>query len=237
MSVTENILKVQNVQGNITSIKDRGADARLINQEYEQQLAYRQSINNPFDAQDYNDTGLFSYPSGTPFQTIPLDVVVRYTPEVSTTITQNPTQIGVNVNDHVYSNPDTMTVVFGISDIRGSLARLSGVIKSFTSIDSLKNPQTPSKSLLELLYKAKQEHTLLTLDDGLHAYTNMVITNISYDKDKTTYRSLVATVTLQQFIFVNTMDDSTGASRPSVVPGNSSTFAKTWDRITAIRLV
>ena len=228
MAASNNILKVQNVQGVITSIKDRGADSQLINQEYQEQLEF------------YNgdlDIELFSYTSGKPFQSIPLDVVVRYTPEVSTTITSNPTQIGINVNDHVYSNPDTMVVNFGISDIRGTLARLSGIVKSFTSVDALKNPQTPSRSLLSLLYKAKEEHTLLMIDDGLHTYRNMVITNITYDKDRTTYRSLVATATLQQFIFVDASADAFGASRPAVVPGALSKFAEAWDRISAIRLV
>ena len=77
--------------------------------------------------------------------------------------------------------------------------------------------------------------TIFTLDDGLHTYTDMVITNITYDKDKTTYRSLVATVTLQQFIFVDTVE--AGSKRPPVVPGSASTFANVWDKITAIRLV
>lgn len=232
MSVTESILKVQNVQGVISSIKDRGSEAKLVNQEYEQQMSWYNW--NPSGKSANDLPTLFSYTSGKPFSSIPLDVVVRYTPEVSSTVTTNPTQIGINVNDHVYSNPDTVTVTFGISDIRGTLARLTGIIKSFTSIDSLKNPQTPSQSLLSLLYKAKEEHTLLSLDDGLHVYTNMVITNVTYDKDKTTYRSLVATATLQQFIFVDTNTGVLGSSRPNVVSGKASKYAAEWDRITTI---
>ena len=236
MSVTENILKVKNIQGNITSIKDRGSDARLVNQEYAAQMAITKNSNwlgaHGYEKLKAEDTTVFSFPHGDPIKSIPLDVVVRYTPEVSATITSNPTQFGINVNDHVYNNPDTMTVVFGSSDIKGSLARLQGVVKSFTSLDALKNPETPSRSLLNLLYRAKEEHTLLALDD---AYTNMVITNITYDRDKSTYRTLVATITLQQFIFVDTLE--VGSKRPSVVPGSKSTFASAWDRITAIRLV
>ena len=240
MPVTENILKVQNAQGVITTIKDYGAaDAKLVNQEYEDITGINKSLSGLSEQQRQriiSYTGIFAY-SKEPIKEIPLDVVVRYSPEVSTAITTNPTQIGVNVNDHVYSNPDTMTVQFGISDIKGTIARLYGVVKSFSSVDALKNPMTPSRALLNLLYRAKEEHTLLALDDGLHAYTDMVITNITYDKDKSTYRSLVATVTLQQFIFVNTEGDEIGSTRPQVVPGNASTFAKVWDRVTAIRIV
>lgn len=244
MSVTENILKVQNVQGVITSIKDRFTGNELVNQEY----ALQKSVHDTLLNAEFTDeaskeryvasANLFSHTAGEPFKSIPLDVVVRYTPEVSTTVTTNPTQIGINVNDHVYSNPDTVTVVFGISDISRKLARLSGVVKSFTSIDALKNPVTPSRALLNLLYKAKEEHTLLSLDDGLHAYTDMVITNITYDKDKSTYRSLVATITLQQFIFVNTEGNDINSFRPQVVPGAASTYASIWDSLTNImRLV
>lgn len=230
MSVTNNILKVQNIQGAITSIKDRGADAKLVNQEYKDQLEYSKLSHKPLYYK-----GMFSYPSGKPDKEIPLDVVVSYTPEMSSTITSNPTQTGVNVNDHVYNNPDTMTIKFGISDIRGSYARLKGIVKSFTSVDSIKNPVSPSRALLSMLCKAKEEHTLFALDDGLHTYTDMVITNITYDKDKSTYRTLVATVTLQQFIFVNTLES--GSKRPQVVPGSTSTFASVWDKVTARRLV
>lgn len=235
MSVTENILKVKNAQGVITSIKDRGSAASLLNQEYEAQVKYYNEVIVPQATDKASEYSLVSYPSDKPFENIPLDVVVRYSPEVSSTITMNPIQSGVNVNDHIYSNPDTMTILFGSSDIKGSLARLSGVIKSFTSIDTLKNPVTPSRALLNLLYRAKEEHTLLCIDDGLHTYTDMIITNISYDKDKTTYRTLVATVMLQQFIFVNTAE--LGSKRPAVVPGQTSTFAKVWDSVTAIRLL
>lgn len=239
MSVTNNILRVQNTQGIITSVKDRGADAKLINQEYDEQLSITQnskwSSDHGYEELNSSDTSVFSFPSDKPFKSIPLDVVVTYSSEMSSTVTSNPVQTGINVNDHVYNNPDTVTVKFGISDIRGSLARLSGVVKSFTSIDSLKNPVSPSRALLNLLCRAKEEHTLLALDDGLHTYTNMVITNISYDKDKSTYRTLVATATLQQFIFVDTVEN--GSKRPAVVPGNASTFSDIWDKITAIRLV
>lgn len=245
MSVTENILKVKNVQGVITSIKDRGSDAKLINQEFTVQdkvqpiiasMRSRKATADDISAV-YASAGLFSTPSDKPFQMIPLDVVVRYSPEASTTITSNPTQMGISVNDHVYENPTSMTVTFGISDIRGTLARLSGIVKSFSSADALKNPQTPSRSLLDLLFRAKQEHTLLALDDGLHTYTNMVITNIAYDKDKTTYRTLVATVTLQQFIFVQTLETSISSTRADVLPVTMSKFAKSIDRINSIRLI
>lgn len=238
MSVTENILKVKNVQGVITSIKDRVyAHDQLLNQEYSLQEEYFKYLKEyPDDAEDIaSELKLFSVPNKEAIKSIPLDVVVRYSPEMSSTITTNPVQSGVNVNDHVYSNPDTMTVIFGSSDIKGSLARLKGVVKSFKSIDSLKNPVTPSRALLNLLYKAKEEHTLLCVDDGLHTYTDMIITNISYDKDKSTYRTLVATVVLQQFLFVNT--EEVGSKRPAVVPGKASTFSKIWDSIVSIRLL
>lgn len=237
MSVTSNILKVQNVQGVITSIKDRGSDAKLLNQEYTTQskiqpvidtMRARKATADEISAV-YAAAGLFSTPSDKPFDMIPLDVVVRYSPEASTTITANPTQMGISVNDHVYENPTSMTITFGISDIRGTLARLTGIVKSFSSLDSLKNPQTPSRSLLDLLFRAKQEHTLLALDDGLHTYTNMVITNIAYDKDKTTYRSLVATVTLQQFIFVRTLEDTISSTRADVLLVTLSKFAENWN--------
>lgn len=232
MSVTENILRVQNVQGVVTSIVDRGQGPQLINQYYES------STDSPFDLsarRQYEQlTGKDS------IRAIPLDVAVRYTPEMSVAITSNPVQMGVNVNDHTYNNPDTLVVNFGTSDVKGTLARMTGLISTVQNVfDNIKNNQTPSRILLALLYKAKEERTLFKIDDGLRTYTDMLIQNITYDKDKTTYRALVATITLQQLIYVNVEHtaEETGLVRTQVTSVDKSTFATVQGLIDRIQLI
>lgn len=232
MSVTDNILRVNNVRGVVTSLVDRGTSPRLVNQDY-----------------DTSEDGLFTLEARRqwqelhnekPLKEIPLDVVIRYTPQVSTAVTNNPTQLGVNVNDHTYNEPDTLTIHFGTSDVKGTLARMTGLISTVQNgFDNIKNNQTPSRILLALLYKAKEDRTLFQIDDGLYTYTDMLITNITYDKDKTTYRALVATVTLQQMIFVNTLTDDAknGLVRTQVVPVDKSSFAYVKEKIDSIRLI
>lgn len=231
MSITENILRLNNVRGVVTSLIDRGNGAQLVNQEYGKKPG--ETLFDTTLSQELAEKGVKQ------IEAIPLDVAIRYTPEVSCTFTQNPVQIGVNVNDHSYNNPDTLTVSFGTSDVKGTLARLTGIVASAAAgFDDIKKNKTPSKILLDLLYRAKEERTLFQVDDGLHTYTDMMIQNITYDKDKTTYRSLVATVTLQQFIFVSTdYNAKNGITRTPVLPVDKSTFAYAKGFLDRIRLV
>lgn len=230
MSVTENILRVNNLRGVVTSIVDRNNEAQLVAQYFDAENGYTL----------FDDTARKEYEKKygkKPIEAIPLDVAIRYTPDMSTTFTQNPVQYGVNINDHSYNNPDTLTITFGTSDIKSTSARLKGIVTSAQSrFDNIKKNITPSRALLNLLYRAKEERTTFQVDDGLHTYTDMVIQNISYDKDKTTYRSLVATVVLQQFIFVNAAVD-VGTQRTQPLPVSQSSFSKAKGVLDRIRLV
>ena len=231
MSVTDNILRINNVRGVVTSIVDRGFTPRLVSQYYDTEDDDKFTLE---AERIYNQ--LYKK---KPIKEIPLDVVIRYSPVMSVSVTGNPVQIGVNVNDHTYNNPDTLTVNFGTSDVKGTLARMAGIIASAkTNFDNIKRADTPSKLLLELLIKAKQDRTLFQLNDGLHTYTDMLITDIQYDKDKTTYRALVATITLQQMIFVNSEDlGKSEIYRTQALPVETSTFSKIKGVIDRIRLV
>lgn len=230
MSVTDNILRINNIRGVVTSIVDRGSTPRLISQYYdtENDEKFTLEAERLFNAIYKKD----------PIKEIPLDVVIRYSPAMSVSVTGNPVQIGVNVNDHTYNNPDIMTVNFGTSDVKGTLARMSGIIASAaTGFDNIKNIDTPSRLLLALLVRAKQERTLFQLDDGLHTYTDMLITDITYDKDKSTYRALVATITLQQMIYVNSESEGKEIYRTQAVPVEKSTFSAIKNTIDRIRLI
>ena len=230
MGITENILRVNNVRGVVTSITDRGTSPRLVSQYYNTE---QDDLFTLEATKIYNQLH-----NREPVKEIPLDVVICYSPVMSNTVTGNPVQIGVNVNDHTYNNPDTMTINFGTSDVKGTLARMAGVIAAVKDgFDNLKSAQTPSKLLLSLLVKAKEERTLFQIDDGLHTYTDMMITEIQYDKDKTTYRALIATVTLQQIIRVNVTEDAKGIYRTQALPVELSTFAKIKNTINSIKLI
>lgn len=232
MAITDNILRVNNVRGVVTSLIDRGNQPRLINQNY----STTEDLNFTLEEER---AYLKRYNKKT-IKDIPLDVVIRYSPRMSTTVTGNPVQIGVNVNDHTYNDPDTMVINFGTSDVKGTLARMQGLVKAVQSVyDDWKSLETPSRALLSLLYKAKEQRTVFTIDDGLHTYTDMLIKEIEYDKDKTTYRSLVATVVLQQMIFVDVVaeDLKNGIIRTQAVALSNSTYAAKANTIARIILV
>lgn len=232
MSATDNILRVNNVRGVVTSLMNRGTSPKLVSQYYntKDDKIFTLEAERVFNALHNRE----------PIKEIPLDVVVRYSPVMSVAVTSNPVQLGVNVNDHTYNNSDTMVVNFGTSDVKGKLARLSGLISSVkTGFKDITDADTPSRLLLRLLIKAKEERTLFQLDDGLSTYSDMLITEIAYDKDKTTYRSLIATITLQQMIYVRAgiNGEVSGIYRTQALPVGSSTFAKAKNVIDKIMLV
>lgn len=232
MPVTDNILRINNLRGVVTSLIDRSVEDKLVNQNY------GTSDDTNFTQEAVREW-LEKYNKKT-IKEIPLDVVVRYSPAMTTSVTQNPVQIGVNVNDHTYNDPDTLVINFGTSDVKGTLARMSGLIRTvYNGFDDIKNLETPSRILLAMLYKAKEERTVFSIDDGLRAYTDMLITSIEYDRDKSTYRSLVATVTLQQMIFVNVLADpfKSGIVRTQPVPLDLSTKASRANNIARIKLI
>ena len=231
MSVTESILRVNNLRGVVTSIKDRFTGDKLeavsIDPETGASLFSDEETRKAYE-QKYGKK---------PITAIPLDVAIRYTPEMSTTITQNPVQMGVNINDHCFNTPDTLTINFGTTDNKSTVARLKGlIVQAQSGWDDIKKNRTPSRALLDLLYRAKEEHTVFQVDDGVHTFSDLIITNISYDKDKTTYRALVATVTLQQFIFVNS-DENVGIQRTQPLSVKDSTFSQVAGVLDRIKLV
>ena len=179
--IADKILQVEGLAGNIVSVINRSKQDTLINQKV---------INK--EALDDND-----------IKEIPLNVVISYDITMSCTKTANPTQFGVNVNDHIYKEPISMVVAFGVTDFKGTIARLQGLYASVKSgWNSYKAGSSISKSMLDTLINAYESKTLFTINDGLHEYQNMSIDKIEYKRDKSTSRALIATMYLSEWIFV-----------------------------------
>nr|DAG86938.1 MAG TPA: hypothetical protein [Bacteriophage sp.] len=212
MAIAGQVLQVEGLAGTLVSIINRGGNPKLVNQKVvnEEKL----------DKDDISE--------------IPLDVVISYDVTLSNQKTSNPTQMGVNINDHIFKDPDVIVVNFGTTDYKGTLARLRGLYDGISSgWRNYKSGDSLSKQMLDILITASERKTLFSINDGLHRYDNLSIDSINYVRDKKTHRSFIATVTLSSWIFVQAGNlDGSVASTP--VPYDKTAYAKAIDNLSNI---
>lgn len=209
MSISGEVLQVEGLAGSLVSVINRGGAPKLVNQKV---------TNKEFIGED-------------DITEIPLNVVISYDVTISNTKTSNPTQIGVNVNDHIYKNPTEIVINFGVTDFNGTLAKLRGLYANIMSgWKDYRAGDTISKQMLSVLINASEKKTLFTVDDGLHKYENLSIDSINYVRDKKSNKALIATITLSDFIFVQA-GNIDGSS--SVIPSsyNKTEYASDIDRL------
>lgn len=154
---------------------------------------------------------------------IEMDVVIHYEVTEEIEITKNPTMTGVNRNDHSYVLPTEIVVEFGVSDLKGTAAKLVSTVNDvataagLSSLSNAMNVSTPSTTLSQstkkALSKAQKEKILFVVDTGVDVYRNMIIKKIHYVRDKATNKSLKPVVTLVQFMFVDVASSLSQYSR------------------------
>lgn len=212
MSVTGEVLQVQGLAGTLVSVINRGGKPKLVNQKI--------TNDEPLNDDDIAE--------------IPLNVVISYDVTLSNQKTANPTQIGVNVNDHIYKMPTEITINFGVTNFGGTLARLRGLYTNIMSgWKDYRAGESISQQMLSVLINASDKKTLFTVDDGLHRYENLTIDSINYVRDKKSSKALIATVTLSDFIFVQAGNvDGTSAVTPSAY--DKTEYADAIDKLTNI---
>lgn len=212
MSIAGEVIQVEGLAGTLVSVVNRGGQPKLTNQKVVNEEA--------LDKDDIAE--------------IPLDVVISYEITMSNQKTSNPTQIGVNVNDHMFKDPDVIVVNFGTTDFKGTIARLRGLYdNAISGWRNYKSGDSLSKSMLDVLIAASERKTLFSINDGLHRYDNLTIDSINYTRDKKTNRAFIATVTLSSWIFVEAGNlDGAVASTP--VPYNKTQYASVIDNLSNV---
>lgn len=138
------------------------------------------------------------------------DAVFKETHSLTNVITSNPVQTGANVNDHVYSQPITLSLDIGISDC-------------MTSIQGNGFPSGTSRSVsaYQTLLNFWQTHVSMSITTAFNKYDSMLIQNISANRDETSMNALRATITFQQLILVKV-----GSEQISTVPQVTDSTAK-----------
>lgn len=123
--------------------------------------------------------------SGPSIGPVFFDAVFSTTHEANVTITTQPVEIGANIADHAYVEPDTVTMEIGMSD-------------AFEDAGS--NHSVNAYNMLRSVMEAREPISLYT---RLKSYTNMMVVSISVTDDYTTSTALRASIMLQKILIVN----------------------------------
>ena len=105
-------------------------------------------------------------------------------------ITNHPVQNGANITDHAYKQPAMVSLRYGWS----SSGALYSLDLGAPSVDDV-------YSMLLKLQESRQPFDVVT---GKRNYSNMLIRSIDLVTDKTTEKSIIVDVLLQQIIIVET---------------------------------
>lgn len=110
----------------------------------------------------------------------------------SVRVTDHPVQGGMNISDHAYNLPDSLTIEVFASD----------------SMDSVKTNQfktygTKSVSVYETLRDLKERRVLVSVRTRLRYYENMIIENMTVTDDYKTAYSLKCTVSFRQIMIAS----------------------------------
>lgn len=114
------------------------------------------------------------------------------------TVTENPTELGVNISDHCYVEPSDLQLVGSIADIR-----MPNAVDGYDSSIGRSNSAYQQLCTLQeqLATNMLQPFDIIT---SVKTYNNMVMTEIEMSRDKTTPLLGRFTMTFKQVITVNT---------------------------------
>jgi len=116
------------------------------------------------------------------------DFRIDHTGKVTTT--DHPVEIGSNISDHAYVEPDEVSIEIGVSDSAYAADNFGTGMRSVTAFQELR--------------KAKSRREPLTVVTRLNTYKNMLITSIIAPDDFTTMNAFRATVMLREILMAET---------------------------------
>lgn len=113
------------------------------------------------------------------------DAVFNTSHAATVTVTSQPVQMGANIADHAYLEPDTVTMDIGMTD---------------AAFDAEQNHSVNAYNMLRSVMEEREPISLYT---RLKSYTDMLVVSLSVEDDYKTSTALRATVMLQKILMVN----------------------------------
>ncbi len=167
---------------------------------------------------------------------IQLDASVRETHTSSAQVTEHPVEDGSNISDHVIQRPDSITIEGVVSNTTLVFPQGLGLIAPAMSlartVDGITNDlaQTAYLGLLELI-KGKQSGlarsiSLVKIVTKLRTYENMIIENVTVNRDSSSANALFFTCTAREIKVVKTALANITASATNLAGAGKQTKGK-----------
>jgi Dit-like tail protein len=140
-------------------------------------------------------------------------------------VTENPVEAGAAVTDHSFIKPAQLVMRCGWSNSsQGAfITAVSGVLQSLFS-GGQPSPSDFVSGIYSQLLALQQSRQLFTVSTTIRQYTSMLMPSLVLTRDEKTSQALMVTLTMKQFIIVNTQ---TTTLPPTANQANPASTAET----------
>ena len=125
---------------------------------------------------------------------VPVDGVLSEDHTWSNRVSENPSELGVNINDNKKRNPNKLVMEVVVSNTKTRTAAITGI---FSTSDL-----TPLEQFSNDLYELLISDDPLEIQTGMKLYENLVVENIRMRQDVNSANAIVAIVSLTERIVV-----------------------------------
>jgi hypothetical protein len=130
----------------------------------------------------------------TIFGTVEFDVTIREDFSSSNTVTKNPVEIGADIADHNFVNPERITFEGGVTDT------------PIRTLNTFGGEGTRSQTAWETLKAIKNAGEQFSIDTGLGPIDNVVIVDLSVPRSSETSNALIFRCTIEQIFLTEVQE-------------------------------
>lgn len=149
--------------------------------------------------------------------------VINYT----NAITDHPISTKSSISDHIYSEPDSITIdgtitdtsmkIYGVIETPLQKNTFSSMLKNARSLLPFGNVEKPSQAAFNILDKICKNKELVTVVCKRKVFKNMVIESLSIKEDSSTVNRLSFSCTLKQLTFASVTQTAYKATAASKI--------------------
>ena len=133
---------------------------------------------------------------------IQLDAVISESHNNEVSLTTNPVELGADITDHAVIIPKKVNVVAQVSDTPLGIAAFGQIVDLVTGLFGTSTGEnlTRSNAAYNAMVQLQEAREPIDLQTRLRLYTNMMITNIKVQQDKTNSRIVSMNIDLQEVL-------------------------------------
>ena len=157
--------------------------------------------------------GLVTSNKQTTISNLAIDCVHNEEIEYTNVITDHPISSKSSVSDHIYHEPNVVTIdgtitdssmrIYGIIETPLQKNSIASLIKNARSLLPFGTTEKPSQAAFNILEKIRDNKELVTVVCKRRVFKNMAIEKLRIKEDETTVHRLSFTCTLKQVVFAS----------------------------------